>query len=59
MKVSKVGGHIHTWNPGDKRTSEDDGHDHKVSNPSSGYTDPGGMDDHRHKIPSVKIKKKK
>ena len=59
MKIGTGGSpaHSHSWNPGDKRTSLNDGHIHSVSRPGSGYTDPSG-DGHRHKLPKVVIKKK-
>lgn len=59
MNTGVTGNHKHTWNPGDKRTSVDDDHDHAVTNPSSGWTNEGGMDKHKHTIrPKVVVKKK-
>lgn len=56
MKVSKVGGHDHSWKKGEDQTSYDDKHDHKVSNPKSGWTDYGGDPKHKHQI--LKVTKK-
>lgn len=58
MKVSVVGGHDHKYDGGDK-TSYDDGHDHAVSDPKSGWTDYGGKPSHRHKVVGRLKKKKK
>ena len=60
MKLGSSYDHTHTWDRGDKRTSRDDEHDHGVSNPDSGWTDGGGMEDHKHRIPKkAKLVKKK
>jgi hypothetical protein len=57
MKVSKVGGHDHTYEKGAKNTSYDDKHDHGVSDPKSGWTDYGGDPRHKHQL--LKVTKKK
>lgn len=59
MKTSVSHGHNHDWDPGDNKTSYDDGHDHKVGNPASGWTDAAGMGPHKHRLPAkYKVKKK-
>lgn len=42
--------HTHTWDGKSKRTSWDHEHDHAAS-PGNEWTGPGGMADHKHRIP--------
>ena len=50
VRMSTVGKHTHTWDPTRKNTSRDDGHRHGVTRPSSGFTDRGGRDGHKHEL---------
>ena len=57
MRTSVDAGHSHAYKPGDRYTSKDDDHEHKL--PTVGvYTSRSGKDRHRHTIEYKKQKKR-